>query len=191
MNADFMLSAASPSQFPSSNLPEVCFAGRSNVGKSSMINKILDRKNLVKVGNTPGKTRLINFFNIDNTYIFTDLPGYGYAAVSKKERIQWGKLIEKYFQVRKNLSLCVLLLDIRRVPNEDDLKMLEAMRSVNIPVKCVLTKSDKLSNNEKFKQVKIISETIKMDKENLILFSAINGNGKDEIWSEIKKICLK
>lgn len=191
MNAEFMLSAAAPAQFPFSNLPEVCFAGRSNVGKSSMINKILDRKNLVKVGNTPGKTRLINFFNIDNTYIFTDLPGYGYAAVSKKERIQWGKLIEKYFQIRKNLTLCVLLLDIRRVPNEDDLKMLEAMKSINIPVRCILTKADKLSNNEKFKQVRIISETIKMDKENLILFSALNGNGKDEIWSEIKKICLK
>lgn len=188
MNADFILSAAQPNQFPITSLPEVCFAGRSNVGKSSMINKILSRKNLVKVGNTPGKTRLINFFNIDSKYIFTDLPGYGYAKVSKKERIAWGKLIEKYFQIRENLALCVLLLDIRRVPNEDDLKMISAMKSRNVPLISVLTKSDKLSNNEKAKQIKIISETTGIDKEHLIVFSAITGVGKDNIWDEINKI---
>lgn len=188
MNADFILSAASHTQFPVTDLPEICFAGRSNVGKSSMINKILDRKNLVKVGNTPGKTRLINFFNINNKYIFTDLPGYGYAAVSKKERADWGKLIEKYFSIRENLALCVLLLDIRRIPNDDDLKMLKAMQSRQIPVICILTKADKLSNNEKFKQVNIISNTLKVSKENLIVFSALNGTGKDKIWEEIEKI---
>lgn len=188
MNASFILSAAKPEQFIKSSLPEVCFAGRSNVGKSSMINKILNRKNLVKVGNTPGKTRLINFFNINEKYIFTDLPGYGYAAVSKAERAAWGKLIEYYFAHRENLSLCVLLLDIRRVPNDDDMKMIAAMQSRNVPLIVVLTKSDKLSNNEKIKQIKIISEKTLIPKENLIVFSAVTGTGKEQIWQEIEKI---
>lgn len=134
MNAEFILSAAKPEQFIKTDLPEICFAGRSNVGKSSMINRILDRKKLVKVGNTPGKTRLVNFFNIDSKYIFTDLPGYGYAAVSKAERASWGKLIEYYFTHRQNLALCVLLLDIRRIPNDDDMKMISAMKSRNVPL---------------------------------------------------------
>lgn len=188
MNASFILSAAKPEQFIKSSLPEVCFAGRSNVGKSSMINKILNRKNLVKVGNTPGKTRLVNFFNIDDTYIFTDLPGYGYAAVSKSERAAWGKLIEYYFAHRKNLALCVLLLDIRRIPNDDDMKMIAAMQSRSVPLIAVLTKSDKLSNNEKAKQIKIISEKTLIPKDNLIIFSAVTGTGKEQIWQEIKKI---
>ena len=188
MNATFILSAAKPEQFIKSSLPEICFAGRSNVGKSSMINKILNRKNLVKVGNTPGKTRLVNFVNIDDKYIFTDLPGYGYAAVSKSERAAWGKLIEYYFAKRENLSLCMLLLAIRRVPNDDDMKMIAAMQSRNVPLISVLTKSDKLSNNEKAKQIKIISEKTGIDKSNLIVFSAVTGTGKEQIWQEIEKI---
>lgn len=187
MNAEFILSAAKPEQFIKTDLPEICFAGRSNVGKSSMINKILGRKNLVKVGNTPGKTRLINFFNIDSKYIFTDLPGYGYAAVSKAERAAWGKLIEYYFAHRQNLALCVLLLDIRRVPNSDDMKMISAMKSRNVPLISVLTKADKLSNNEKVKQIKIISESSGINKENLIVFSSVTGQGKEQIWQEIVK----
>lgn len=190
MNAEFILSAAKPEQFVKTDLPEICFAGRSNVGKSSMINRILDRKKLVKVGNTPGKTRLVNFFNIDSKYIFTDLPGYGYAAVSKAERASWGKLIEYYFAHRKNLSLCVLLLDIRRIPNEDDMKMMEAMKSRNVPLIAVLTKSDKLSNNEKAKQIKVISEKTQIPKENLIVFSSMTGQGKEQVWQEIVKTSI-
>ncbi len=190
MNAEFILSAAKPEQFIKTDLPEICFAGRSNVGKSSMINKILGRKNLVKVGNTPGKTRLINFFNIDSKYIFTDLPGYGYAAVSKAERAAWGKLIEYYFAHRQNLALCVLLLDIRRVPNSDDMKMISAMKSRNVPLISVLTKADKLSNNEKVKQIKIISESSGINKENLIVFSSVTGQGKEQVWQEISKTSI-
>ena len=190
MNAEFILSAAKPEQFLKTDLPEICFAGRSNVGKSSMINRILDRKKLVKVGNTPGKTRLVNFFNIDSKYIFTDLPGYGYAAVSKAERASWGKLIEYYFAHRQNLALCVLLLDIRRIPNDDDMKMMEAMKSRNVPLIAVLTKSDKLSNNEKAKQIKIISEKIQIPKENLIVFSSMTGQGKEQVWQEILKTSI-
>ncbi len=187
MEATFILSAAKPEQFIKTDLPEICFAGRSNVGKSSMINKILNRKKLVKVGNTPGKTRLINFFNIDSKYIFTDLPGYGYAAVSKAERAAWGKLIEYYFAKRQNLALCVLLLDIRRIPNDDDMKMIKAMKSRNVPLISVLTKSDKLSNNQRFKQVKLISDKSGISIDNLIIFSSMTGQGKDEIWQAIEQ----
>lgn len=187
MEATFILSAAKPEQFIKTDLPEICFAGRSNVGKSSIINKILNRKKLVKVGNTPGKTRLINFFNIDSKYIFTDLPGYGYAAVSKAERAAWGKLIEYYFAKRQNLALCVLLLDIRRIPNDDDMKMIKAMKSRNVPLISVLTKSDKLSNNQRFKQVKLISDKSGISIDNLIIFSSMTGQGKDEIWQAIEQ----
>ncbi len=188
MDAKFILSAAKVEQFPNSDLPEIAFAGRSNVGKSSMINKLLNRKSLVKVGNTPGKTRLINFFQVDDRYMFTDLPGYGYAAVSKAEKSAWAKLIEKYFSIRRQLSLCVLLLDIRRVPNDDDLKMLEAMNFSNIETIAVLTKADKLSGNEKFKQIKVISDKLKINKENLIPFSSVTGLGCEEVWNVINNI---
>lgn len=188
MDAKFILSAAKVDQFPNSNLPEIAFAGRSNVGKSSMINKLLNRKALVKVGNTPGKTRLINFFQVDDKYMFTDLPGYGYAVVSKTEKAAWAKLIEKYFSIRRQLSLCVLLLDIRRKPNDDDLRMLEAMKFSNIETIVVLTKADKLSGNEKFKQIKVISDTLKINKENLIPFSSITGLGREEVWNIINNI---
>ena len=116
------------------------------------------------------------------------MPGYGYAAVSKGERAAWGRLIEKYFASRLNLALCVLLLDIRRVPNDDDMRMLDAMASKKVPVIIVLTKADKLSNNEKNKQIKIISETVGKKPDDMILFSALSGLGKDKVWEKIKEI---
>lgn len=186
MEAEFLLSAAASSQFPKSNYPEIAFAGRSNVGKSSMINKLLLRKNLVKTGNTPGKTRLVNFFLVEKQLVFTDLPGYGYAAVSKAEKASWGKLINTYFSVRKQLSMCVLLLDIRRLPNNDDLDMLEAMKIANIETISVLTKADKLSNNQKAKQLNAISQALAMDKSKLITFSSVTGEGRDKVWDIIK-----
>ncbi len=191
MKADFMLSAAAAHQFPDTELPEVCFAGRSNVGKSSMINKLVERKSLVKVGNKPGKTRLVNFFNINDHFILTDLPGYGYAVVSKSERAAWGKLMNTYFAKREQLSLCVLLLDFRRVPNDDDMGMLYAMRSSGIPVMAVLTKTDKLSKNEQAKQVKIIAEKIGIPAEELIRFSSHTGQGRQELWEKINQVCLQ
>lgn len=189
MEAEFLLSAASPSQFPATPYPETAFAGRSNVGKSSMINRLLDRKSLVKTGRTPGKTRLINFFLADKRLMFTDLPGYGYAAVPKAEKASWKKLIEAYFSDREQLKLCVLLLDIRRDPNEDDLKMLNAMQLSSIDVLCVLTKSDKLSGNQKAQRVKAISDAIGMDKSKFILFSSLTGEGREKVWQAIETSC--
>lgn len=188
MNAEFLLSAANPAQFPRTDYPEIAFAGRSNVGKSSMINKLLLRKSLVKIGNTPGKTRLVNFFSVEDKFIFTDLPGYGYAAVSKAMRNDWGKLIHAYFSKRSQLSLCVMLLDIRRTPNDDDMLMLSSMRDSSISTIVILTKVDKLSGNEKTKQVQLISNFTGIDKSRMILFSAITGQGRDEVWNEINKL---
>lgn len=188
MNAEFMISAASPAQFPQTTLPEVAFAGRSNVGKSSMINKLLQRKNLVKTGNTPGKTRLVNFFSVENKFIFTDLPGYGYAAVSKAERNAWGKLIEEYFAKRFQLSLCVLLLDIRREPNDDDMMMFSAMNSSDVKIITVLTKTDKLSKSQAIRQRQIIANTLGTDISRLICFSALTGLGREDVWQEINAL---
>ena len=170
--AEFTLSAPRESLCPNDNKIEFAFIGRSNVGKSSLINMLCNNKKLAKTSATPGKTLLINHFIINREWYLVDLPGYGYAAVSKSERAAWGRLIEYYFAHRENLALCMLLLDIRRVPNDDDMKMIAAMQSRNVPLIAVLTKSDKLSNNEKAKQIKIISEKTGISKENLIVFSA-------------------
>lgn len=189
MEAEFLLSAASCAQFPDTPYPETAFAGRSNVGKSSMINRLLERKSLVKTGRTPGKTRLINFFLAQKRIMFTDLPGYGYAAVSKAERASWGRLMESYFRTRRQLRLCVLLLDIRRDPNGDDMKMLEAMRLSNIEALAVLTKADKLSGNGRVQRIKAASEALGMDKSRFILFSSLTGEGREKVWEAIENSC--
>ncbi len=189
MEAEFLLSAASCAQFPDTPYPEIAFAGRSNVGKSSMINRLLERKSLVKTGGTPGKTRLINFFLAQKRVMFTDLPGYGYAAVSKAERASWGKLMESYFRTRRQLRLCVLLLDIRRDPNGDDIKMLEAMKLSNIEALAVLTKADKLSGNGRVQRIKAVSEALGMDKSRFILFSSLTGEGREKVWEAIENSC--
>lgn len=188
MKAEFLLSAAEYEQFPPTKFPEVAFAGRSNVGKSSMINKLIERKNLVKTGNTPGKTRLVNFFSVEDKLIFTDLPGYGYAAVSKAERTAWGKLIERYFTKRRQLSACVILLDIRREPNADDIDMIKSMINAKIPAIPVLTKADKLSNNDKLNQTRIISSMIGVSMDDIILFSSVTGEGREECWEKIREL---
>ena len=181
MKAEFMLSVADKKQLPKEDKPEIAFAGRSNVGKSSLINKILDRKNLVKTGKTPGKTRLINFFNINEQAIFVDLPGYGYAKVSKKEKQQWGKLIEDYFQNRENLVICFILIDIRRSMEQEEKDLLDTLYAYGITPFIILTKSDKLSknqlNNNKFR----LAKETGIDVKKLIHFSAVTGDGKKEI----------
>lgn len=193
IEASFILSAAKASQFVKNEegLIEICFAGRSNVGKSSMMNKLLNRKSLVKVGNTPGKTRLVNFFNVERDrqkYLWVDLPGYGYAKVSKKERDDWKKLIESYFLKRANLSLCIMLIDIRHNLQESDREMLEFLYANRTPYKIVLTKADKLSRNEQAKQVALLKKEIascNLPHEELITFSSLKGIGIDEVWNAI------
>jgi GTP-binding protein len=188
LNADYLKSAYYPKDYPETDLPEIAFVGRSNVGKSSMINTLLGRKKLVKVSQKPGKTRSINWFTVEDKLLFVDLPGYGYAKVSKKDRQLWGQIIETYLKERTNLKACVLIYDIRRKPSEEDLNMLEWLKYYNILPLLVLTKADKLSNNQIAKQLKIISETANVDKKDFFIFSAVNKKGKDEVWNKIEEI---
>jgi GTP-binding protein len=185
MKAEFVKSAMHPRDFPESELPEIAFVGRSNVGKSSMINTLLGRKKLVKVGKTPGKTRLVNFFNIDDRVMMVDLPGYGFASVSKSERRQWGESIEKYLTQRPQLKGVVMILDIRRMPSEEDMVMLDWISMFGIKMIIALTKCDKLSNNKIFKQVREISTVLNIPKENFTVFSSVTKKGVDDTWKII------
>lgn len=187
MKTEFIKSAKEPKDYPFTEYPEICFAGRSNVGKSSMINTILGTKRLVKVGKTPGKTRLVNFFLIQDSFVLVDLPGYGYAQVSKEEKKQWGETIENYLTERTQLIACVLILDIRRDPNEDDLGMLYWFSHYNLKTIIALTKCDKLSNNQNASRLAAICKQLNMSKDNFVMFSSLTGKGKDEIWQRIQE----
>lgn len=186
-NSDFVISAVKREQYPVTGLPEVAFVGRSNVGKSSIINSLTNRKKLAKVSQTPGKTRLINFFIINgDEFYLVDLPGYGYAKVSKAEKATWGKTIETYLSGREELKRVVLLVDSRHKPTADDIQMHEWIKFYGYNEVVVATKSDKLSNNDLRKSEKIIRDTLKLDKEEpLYFFSSLNKKGKDELVNNL------
>ena len=183
--AEFIKSAVKPKDFPPAELPEVAFVGRSNVGKSSLINVLSGRKSLVRTSSTPGRTQLINFFDINGILTLVDLPGYGYAKAPPDVRKQWGPMIETYLAKRENLKAVVLILDIRRIPSDGDLEMLGWLQRYNIPPIIVLTKCDKLSKNERAKQTALISEAINRDKSMMLPFSALSKDGRNGIWEEI------
>lgn len=184
--AEFIISAVQKTQFPKTGLPEIAFVGRSNVGKSSIINAITNKKKLVKVSSTPGKTRLINFFLINNNVYFVDLPGYGYARISKEEKKDWGRMIETYLEYSSNLKKVILLLDCRRIPNEDDILMYNWIMHYGYDCIIIATKSDKLSKSELIKSEKVIRKTLKLDEKNKILFySSLKRTGTDKILDEI------
>ena len=183
--AEFIKSAVKPKDYPPPELPEVAFVGRSNVGKSSLINVIANRKALVRTSSTPGRTQLINFFDINGILTLVDLPGYGYAKAPPELRKQWGPMIETYLAKRENLRAVVLILDIRRIPSDGDLDMLGWLEHYDIPPIIVLTKCDKLSKTERAKQTALISTAIKRDKSMLLPFSALSRDGRDGIWDEI------
>lgn len=186
--ADFIKSAAKPKDYPPPGLPEVAFVGRSNVGKSSLINVLAGRKGLVRTSSTPGRTQLINFFDINSILTLVDLPGYGYAKAPPEVRKQWGPMIEAYLASRESLKAVVLILDIRREPSDGDLQMLRWLELYNIPPILVVTKCDKLSKNELAKQKVLIANAIKRDRDMLLPFSALSKEGRDGIWTEIGKI---
>ncbi|MGG7178666.1 ribosome biogenesis GTP-binding protein YihA/YsxC [Clostridium paraputrificum] len=180
--SEFIISAVKKSQYPVDNRVEIAFVGRSNVGKSSIINAITNRKALAKVSQTPGKTRLINFFLINNDFHLVDLPGYGYAKVSKKEQESWGKTIETYLTDREELKRVVLLVDSRHKPTADDITMHEWIKHYGYDVIVVATKSDKLSNNELRKSEKLIKDTLKLTSDDkLYFFSSLNKKGRDQL----------
>lgn len=190
-SVEFMGSAAKQFQFPIDNLPQIVFSGRSNVGKSSFINAMLNRKKIAKVSQKPGKTRLVNFFMINKNFYFVDIPGYGYAAVSKKQLEDFQILIETYLQ-EEAISLTILLLDVRRIPNQDDILMYEYFKSMHSEVMIVLTKSDKLSNNQKNNQVRKIKKALNpRDCDKFITFSAVTHENQDRIWDLIEDNVLR
>ena len=187
-SAKFICSAVTPEHYPPADLPEVAFAGRSNVGKSSLINKILNRKKLVRTSKTPGRTQLLNFFEINEIYRFVDLPGYGYAKVPAEVQKRWRPMVETYLTSRSNMRGMVLLLDIRREPSKEDLNLWHWLQTKSIEVVKVTTKADKLSRNKRNKQIAAIAKTLGCKKEELIEFSAITGEGRREIWKELLRI---
>lgn len=181
--------AVSPSQYPTGNFPEVALAGRSNVGKSSLINKMVNRKALARTSSTPGKTRTINFYNVNDMIYFVDLPGYGYAKVSKEEKAKWGNIIEEYLNERENLRLAILLVDSRHEPTKDDVMMFQWIKATKKRVVVVATKTDKLTKNQLSKNMYVIKKTLSMKEDDrLVFFSAQTGAGRDELWSVIKSL---
>lgn len=187
--ADFVISAVRPSQYPTDALPEIALAGRSNVGKSSLINRLIHRKNLARASSKPGKTQTINFYRINNQLHFADMPGYGFAKVSKSIRAAWGKMVEGYLINRRELMGVILVVDLRHPPSQDDQAMYDWLKYHRIPVIVAATKGDKISRGRWPKHVKEVRETMNMDfSDPLVLFSAQTGQGKNELWSEIRRL---
>ncbi|MDO4667273.1 MAG: ribosome biogenesis GTP-binding protein YihA/YsxC [Streptococcus sp.] len=185
-NAEILLSAANKSHYPQDDLPEIALAGRSNVGKSSFINTLLNRKNLARTSGKPGKTQLLNFFNIDDKLRFVDVPGYGYARVSKTERLKWGKMIEEYLTSRENLRAVVSLVDFRHEPSADDVQMYDFLKYYQIPVILVATKADKIPSGKWNKHESAIKKKLHFDKQDdFIIFSSVKKDGLDEAWDAI------
>jgi GTP-binding protein len=173
---------------PETELPEVAFAGRSNVGKSSLLNKLVRRKGFARVSRTPGRTREINFFRVNSSFILADLPGYGYARVSKEKKADWKPLIEGYLRHTPTLAGVVLLLDIRREPSDDDVAMLDYLAELELPTVVVLTKTDKLSSQAAEEQTTAIMKMLSLSREQTILFSSSTGLGRDELAEAVASL---
>ena len=187
-SAEFITSATKPDQYPPVNYPEMAFAGRSNVGKSSLINTLVNRKRLVKTSSTPGRTQLINFFDINSLITFVDLPGYGYAKVPTAVRKKWGPMIETYLSSRRTLKGVVVIMDIRRIPRQEEHELIEWLKYFSIDGILVLTKTDKLSKPKRLKQHIAIAEALAIDPDELILFSAKSRQGRDAVWDAINSL---
>jgi GTP-binding protein len=187
--AEIIISAVEPSQYPNTGWPEIALAGRSNVGKSSLINALVNRKALARVGNTPGKTRIINFYNINDSISLVDLPGYGYAKVSREEKMSWGRLAETYLNSRKNLNMILLLVDIRHDPTPDDVIMMNYIKETGRDYAVIATKADKIKRSEYKKHIDRIRAVLELDNEHeIIAFSSLKRMGIDEVWSKIETV---
>lgn len=185
-NADIEISAVDAVQYPKTDVPEFAFAGRSNVGKSSLINKLLNRKSLARVSGTPGKTATINFYNIDDTIFLVDLPGYGYANRSKTEIKKWGKMIDTYLNTRQQIYQVFLLVDSRHKPTADDIQMLTWIRAYQESVVVIATKTDKLSKRQLEENLEMIYEALSLTEDDLLVpFSTKDDEGKFTVWDII------
>ena len=186
--AEFIKSAVKPVDYPELGLPEIAFVGRSNVGKSSLINRLLNRKALAKTSSTPGKTRLINYFLINEDMVFVDLPGYGYAKISKSERESLGKMVEKYLSTSKELKMVAVLQDMRREQTDMDRTMIDLIRHYGIPVLLIYTKADKFSNNQRIQRLKKLGTSLTPVDSGPISFSSSTGAGREKVWELINEV---
>lgn len=185
--AELEISAVRPQQYPSSALPEIALLGRSNVGKSSFINKLIDRRHLARTSSQPGKTQTLNFYQINQRFRLVDVPGYGYARVSKNERQQWQKMIQHYLENRTNLALIFILMDFRHAPSQLDLQMNDWIDQLDIPYALILTKADKVAKNQWNKQLATFKEDLGLPSlDALFPFSSQTGYGKEDIWQIIE-----
>lgn len=189
LKSDLHAIAVNPSQYPQDELAEIALAGRSNVGKSSFINSMINRANLARTSGKPGKTRTINFYIINDSFRFVDLPGYGYAQVSKTEKEKWGKIIDRYLTERKNLKEVVLLVDIRHEPTNQDLQMYQWIKSFGYKGIVIATKADKISRGSYQKHTKIIRNKLGIQDPSLVIpYSAENKTNKDKVWEVFEEI---
>ena len=189
--AEIVAVTARANQYPPDNMPEIAFAGRSNVGKSSLLNLLTGRKKLAKISGTPGKTRTINFYEINDRFRIVDLPGYGYAKVSKSESEKWGAMMDEYLQTREGLIVVAQLIDIRHEPTAQDIQMYEYLQYYGLSGLIVATKADKISRNQLQKQMAMIRRKLNADKDDVILpVSALNRTGHEELLDELDE-CVK
>ncbi|QRG87406.1 ribosome biogenesis GTP-binding protein YihA/YsxC [Bulleidia sp. zg-1006] len=185
--AKWLASAAHQDQWPEHDLPEIVFVGRSNAGKSSLINALVNRNRLAYTGKTPGKTRLLNFFVVNNQFVFTDAPGYGYAVGSRHSLIEFGILMEPYFAKRENLKAVVLVLDARRKPSEEDISMVEYAKTNHLAILAVCTKKDKLSYGQLKNQQFAIAKELKLNANSFLAVDSLKKQGMDEVWDKINE----
>lgn len=187
--AEIVISAVKPEQYPNDRLPEIALAGRSNVGKSSFINKLINRKALARTSGKPGKTQTLNFYRINDAMYFVDVPGYGFAKVSKSEREAWGRMIETYLLQRDTLRTVALIVDLRHPPSKDDVAMYEFLKHNDLPVMIVATKADKIPKGKWQKHLKIVKETLGANPNDpILLFSSETAEGKEKVWSQIESV---
>ena len=189
-STEFIKSATKPAHYPEGNLPEIAFAGRSNVGKSSLINVLVNRKALVRTSSTPGRTQLINFFDVNGTFTLVDLPGYGFAKVPLEVKKQWGPMMQTYLSSRNNLRGVVLIIDVRRIPKEEDIQMFEWLRTFGIPPILVVTKCDKVSRSQRERHIAAIAKELGVKRDELCSFSALSRDGSEGIWERIEKLLV-
>lgn len=186
--AELMISAVSKKQYPDDSLPEIALAGRSNVGKSSFINRMIQRRKLARTSSKPGKTQTLNFYKINDLFYFVDVPGYGYAQVSKQERNKWGQMMEEYFELREQLKCVALITDVRHEPTKDDIQMYQYINHLQLPTVVIATKIDKVSKGKQQRYINRTKQYLQVTSDDqVIAFSAETGVGKDEAWSYLSQ----
>ncbi len=186
--ADFIKSASRPPEYPGEGLPEAAFAGRSNVGKSSLINRMTNRKGLARISKNPGHTRSLNFFRVNQRLVFADLPGYGFARVSHKEREQWKRMVETYLSQRDELRAVVLIMDIRRDPEDEELQLMDYLESRGLVPVPVATKADRIGKTKRPARIKAMAKALGLPPEEIVAFSARTGEGREELWRRLREV---